>query len=97
MVISSHLNLLTKGGCQAPPALGALTIPMDSTFFSKVEIEEIVAMIRLNLYNRDRTHGANAIFKKMESMGVHPLPSLSSIARILTALSLTHGRTGLYP
>jgi len=70
---------------------------MDSTSFSKVEIEEIVAMIRLNRYNRGRTHGANAILQEMESMGVHPLPSPRSIARILTRRGFTHGRTGHYP
>jgi hypothetical protein len=70
---------------------------MDSTSFSKVEIEEIVAMIRLNRYNRDHTHGANAILQEMESMGVRPLPSPRSISRILTRLGLSSGRTGHYP
>jgi hypothetical protein len=72
-------------------------MPIDSSSFSKIEIEEIIAIVRLNRYNRDRTHGANAIFKKMESMGVRPLPSLRSIARILSRLGFTHGRTGHYP
>ena len=70
---------------------------MDSTSFSKIEIEEIVAMVRLNLYNWDRTHGANAILQEMESVGVRPLPSTRCIARILTRLGFTHGRTGHYP
>ncbi len=70
---------------------------MGSTSFSKIEIKEIIAMIRLNRYNRGRTHGANAILQEMESMGVRPLPSLRSIARILSRLGFTHGRTGLYP
>jgi len=70
---------------------------MGSTSFSKVEIEEIVALVRLNLYNRCRTHGANAILQEIESMGVRPLPSPRSIARILTRLGFTHGRTGHYP
>jgi hypothetical protein len=72
-------------------------MPMDSTSFSKIEIEEIVAMVRLNRYNRGRTHGANAILQEMESMGVRPLPSPSSVNRILTHLGLTHSRTGHYP
>jgi len=72
-------------------------MPMDSTSFSKGEIEEIVAMVRLNRYNRDRTHGANAILQEMEYMGVRPLPSPRSIARILTRLGLSTGRTGHYP
>jgi len=71
-------------------------MPMDSTSFSKVEIEEIVATVRLNRYNRGRTHGANAILQEMEYMGVRPLPSLRTIARILTRLGLSNGRTGHY-
>jgi putative transposase len=73
---------------------------MDKRSFRKVEIveiEEIVAMIRLSLYNRSRAHGANAIFQEMESMGVRPLPSPRSINRILARLGFTHGRTGHYP
>jgi len=70
---------------------------MDSTSFSKIEIEEIVAMVRLNRYNRGRTYGANSIIHEMESMGVRPLPSLRTIARILIRLGLSNGRTGHYP
>lgn len=70
---------------------------MDSTSFSKIEIEEIVAMVRLTLYNQGHMHGANAILQEMESMGVHPLPFPRSITRILARLSLTNGRTGHYP
>lgn len=93
-----YLNLSIRGAAKPSPlALGASTIPMDSTAFSKIEIEEIVAMVRLNRYNRDHTHGANAILQEMESRGVRPLPSLRSIARILTRLGLTHCRTGHYP
>ena len=72
-------------------------MPMDSTSFSQIEIEEIVAMVRLNRYNRGRTHGANAILQEMESMEIRPLPSLGTIGRILIRLGLTHRRTGLYP
>jgi len=46
-------------------------------------------MMRLNLYNRGRMHGANAILQEMESMAVRPLPSLRSIARILTRIGFT--------
>lgn len=70
---------------------------MDSTSFSKIEIEEIVTMVRLNRYNPGRTYGANAIIHEMESLGVRPLPSPRSVARILTCLGLTNGRTGHYP
>ena len=77
--------------------MGASTILMDSTSFSKIEIEEIIAMVRLSRYNRDRNHGANAILQEMQSMGVRPLPSIRTIARILSRLGFTHGRTGHYP
>jgi hypothetical protein len=70
---------------------------MDSTSFSKIEIEEIVAMVRLNRYNWGRTYGANAIIHEMEAMGVRPLPSIRTITRILTRLGLSNGRTGHYP
>ncbi len=70
---------------------------MDSYFFSKIEIVEIVAMVRLNLYNRNLPHGANAILQEMESMGVRPLLSLRSVNRILARHGLTHKRTGHYP
>jgi hypothetical protein len=70
---------------------------MDSRSFSKIEITEIVALVRLNRYNRGHTHGANAILQEMKSSGVRPLPSLRCIARILSGLGFTHGRTGHYP
>jgi len=70
---------------------------MDSRFFSKVEITEIVALVRLNLYNHGLTHGADAILQEMESLGIRLLPSPRSVAHILTRLGFTHGRTGHYP
>jgi hypothetical protein len=70
---------------------------MDSNSFSKIEIVEIVAMVRLNLYNRNLPHGANAILQEMESMLVRPLPSPRSVNRILARRGLTHKRTGHYP
>jgi hypothetical protein len=70
---------------------------MDGKSFSKIEIEEIVAMVRLTRYNRGCTHGANAILQEMESMEIRPLPSLRNIARILTRRCLSNGRTGHYP
>jgi len=70
---------------------------MDNTSFSKIEIEEIVAMVRLTLYNQGHMHAANAILQEMEAMGVRPLPSPRIIARILSRLGFTYGRTGHYP
>lgn len=72
-------------------------MPIDSRSFNKIQITQIVALVRLNLYNQGRTHGANAILQEMESLGVHPLPSTRCIAQILTRLGFTYGRTGHYP
>jgi len=60
------------------------------------EIEEIVKMIRLNLYNDDLFFGAQAIRWEMEDLGVIPLPSERTINRILARNDLTHRRTGRY-
>jgi putative transposase len=53
-------------------------------------------MVRLSLYNRGRSCGAHAILKELAELHVRPLPSLSTIKRILTRRGLTHGRTGHY-
>ena len=60
------------------------------------EIEEIVKMVRLNLYNRNLFYGAQAILWELEDLGVIPLPSQRTINRILSRNNLTHRRTGRY-
>jgi putative transposase len=60
------------------------------------EIEEIVKLVRLNLYNQDLFCGAQAISWEMEELGVQPLPSMRTINRILNRQGLTHRRTGRY-
>lgn len=60
------------------------------------EIEEIVKMIRLSLYNKDLFCGAQAILWEMEDLGVKPLPSIRTINRILARNELTNRRTGRY-
>jgi putative transposase len=60
------------------------------------EIEEIVKMVRLNLYNQDLFCGAQAILWEMEDLGARPLPSIRTINRILARNELTHRRTGKY-
>ena len=70
---------------------------MNSSSFSKIEIVEIVATVRLNLYNSSLPHGVNAILQEMKSMGVRPLPSPRSVNRILARNGLTYNRTGHYP
>lgn len=60
------------------------------------EMEEIVIMIRLHLYNRGLPCGAKAIRQQLQDDGQAPIPSVSKINRILRQNSLTHGRTGHY-
>ena len=60
------------------------------------EMEEIVIMIRLHLYNEGLSCGAKAIRQQLEDACETPIPSLSTINRILHRNSLTHGRTGHY-
>jgi len=70
---------------------------MENIFRSKAEIEDIVTMIRLNLYNHDLPCGPKEIRKKMNEFDEEPLPSERTISRILARQGLTHKRTGWYP
>lgn len=65
--------------------------------YSPKEIEEIVIMERLYLYNNGLSYGAKAISKTMKHKGIRPLPSITTINRILSRNCLTHRRTGYYP
>lgn len=60
------------------------------------EIEQIVKMVRLNLYNKDLFCGAQAILWELEDLGIQPIPSLRTINWILARKELTHRRTGRY-
>jgi len=60
------------------------------------EIEEIVKMVRLDLYNRGLFCGAQAIQWEMDDLLARPLPSVRTINRILSRNELTHRRTGRY-
>ena len=70
--------------------------PLSVSTYTPSEIEEIVKMIRLNLYNQDLFCGAQAIHWEMEELGLKPLPSIRTINRILSRNELTHRRTGKY-
>lgn len=70
--------------------------PLSTPNHTSTEIEEIVKMVRLNLYNQDMFCGAQAIHWEMEDLGVRPLPSIRTINRILSRNELTHRRTGKY-
>ena len=64
---------------------------------SKGDIEEIVTMVRLNLYNRGLHCGPKKIREKMIEHDDEPLPSERTISRILVHRGLTNRRTGWYP
>ena len=64
---------------------------------NKNEIKEIIIFFRLDMYNNGLLCGGKAIRDKMMCMDVHPLPSVSTIYRILKDNYLTNGRTGYYP
>ena len=64
--------------------------------FNPNEIEEIVIWTRYYLYNYGFSYGAKAIRDRLSKEGVDPLPSLSTIGRILRKNCLTYRRTGNY-
>ena len=70
--------------------------PLITPTRTPLEIEEIVKLVRLNLYNRDLFCGAQAIRWEMEELNVRPLPSIRTIDRILSRQGLTHRRIGRY-
>jgi len=64
---------------------------------SAEEIEQIVVMVRLELYNRGLACGPKALRRRLgEHYAFTPLPSQRTIARILSRSGLTNGRTGFY-
>jgi len=70
---------------------------MKKTLYRRAEIEQIIVMLRLHLYNRAVPCGAKAIRHRLDQLGLQPLPSESTIKRILSKNGLTHARTGFYP
>lgn len=69
----------------------------ENSIYTKKEIEEIVKLVRLELYNRGLYCGPRAIKKRFEEYyDINPLPSESTIGRILSRHGLTYGRTGFY-
>jgi len=70
--------------------------PLSSPYRTPTEIEKIVEMVRLTLYNKGLFCGNQAIQWEMIDMEVQPVPSLSTIGRILRRRELTHRRTGRY-
>jgi putative transposase len=70
--------------------------PLSSPHRTPAETEKIVEMVRLSLYNKGLFCGNQAIQWEMIDMEVQPIPSLSTIGRILRRRELTHRRTGRY-
>lgn len=70
--------------------------PLTSPQRTPEEIEEMVEVVRLSLYNKGLFCGDQAIRWELEDWGVKPLPSLRTINRILSRRELTHRRTGRY-
>ena len=70
--------------------------PLISPHRTPAEIEDIVAMVRLSLYNKEVFYGAQAIRWELQDLEVQPLPSIRTINRILNRRDLTHRRTGRY-
>ena len=70
--------------------------PLSNPLRTPAEIERIVEMVRLSLYNKGHFCGKQAIQWEMTDMEVQPLPSLGTIGRILHRRQLTHRRTGGY-
>ena len=61
------------------------------------EVEQIVILARLELYNRGLPCGAVAVRKRLDqSYRLKALPSTRTIGRILARNGLTYGRTGWY-
>jgi len=70
--------------------------PRTSPHRTPTEIEELVELVRLSLYNKGLFCGDQAIAWELADLGVRPMPSLSTIGRILRRRELTHRRTGRY-
>ncbi|MEK6704926.1 MAG: helix-turn-helix domain-containing protein [Bdellovibrionota bacterium] len=70
--------------------------PQSSPYRTAAEIEEIVKIVRLSLYNKGLFCGAQAILWELEDLCVMPLPSTRTVNRILSRNELTHRRTGKY-
>src|SRR4030066_1514842 len=70
--------------------------PHISSHRTPAEIEEIVEMVRLSLYNKGLFCGDQAIQWELEDLEMPPIPSLRTISRILRRRDLTHRRTGRY-
>ena len=61
------------------------------------EVEQIVVLARLELYNRNRPCGVAALRQRLQDhYNLRPLPSRHRIKQILVRHGLTYRRTGWY-
>jgi hypothetical protein len=59
------------------------------------EVEQLVVMTRLKLYNGSKPCGPKAVRERLcQHYSVKPPPSERTIARLLTKHGLSHARTG---
>ena len=63
---------------------------------TSAEVEEVVKLVRLRLYNAGLFCGAQAIRWELDDLGVRPLPSVRTINRVLSRHGLTQRRMGRY-
>jgi len=68
-----------------------------SSIKSKQKIVKIIIFVKWNLYNQMVSSRETAIRGNMKSLDVEPLPSVSTINRILRADYYTHERMGSPP
>ena len=61
---------------------------------TREETAECVEIFRWELYNRCQPCGASAIRQRLDGELVRPLPSVSTIGRILRRRGLVHAGTG---
>ena len=61
------------------------------------EVQQLVVMVRLELYNSGKPCGPQAIRTRLrEHYALKPLPAERTVARLLAKHGLTHARTGCY-
>jgi putative transposase len=70
--------------------------PRSNPHRTPAEIDELVELVRLSLHNKGLFCGDQAIAWELADLGVRPMPSRSTIGRILRRRELTHRRTGRY-
>ena len=71
--------------------------PVGTALRSPEEIEQIIVLGRLHLYNCGLPCGAAAWRRYLRAHNdLQPLPSVRQIGQVLTRYGLTYGRTGWY-